>query len=382
MIYHDFGNTGACVSALGFGCMRLPMIERDGKAMVNDDLATPLMQEAFNLGINFFDTHWFYCNFDSQRAVGAALRSIPRDKVYISSKIRLDLVQVPEDFIKYLEITLEQMGLDYLDFYHFPALSYGRWTETILPMKLLDQVEKAKARGLMRHLSFSFHSDPDKMSEVIDSGAFSTMLGQYNLVDRRNEDVFAYAKSKGLGTMVMGPLMGGVLTDGGDTFLHKMKSDAATAAEMSLRFAWSLPSVDMVLSGISNVSQLRENVEYANRAADITAEERQALIDRAHELRELNDLYCTNCNYCAGCPQNIRIGGVFHMYLQHNIWGLTEVVKNRVASGSFGGGRRSGGGDAASPSACTECGVCVERCPQDIDIPAELKRVWGVLQNL
>ena len=383
MIYRDFGNTGIRASILGFGCMRLPMTEKNGQATVNDELAAPLMQEAVELGVNFFDTHWFYCNFDSQRAVGAALRSM-RDKVYISSKIRLDLVQAPEDFIKYLEITLEQMGLEYLDFYHFPAMSYGRWKETILPMKLLDQVEKAKSRGLMKHLSFSFHSDADKMPELIDSGAFATMLGQYNLVDRRNEDVFAYAKSKGLGTMVMGPLMGGVLTDGGDTFLHKMQSKAATAAEMSLRFAWSLPSVDIVLSGISNLAQLRENAEYAGRAGNITAEERQAFIDRAHELQELNDLYCTNCNYCAGCPENIRIGGVFHLYLQHNIWGLSEVVRKRVAAGSFGGGRRGGGGGepSALPNACTECGACVERCPQDINIPAELKRVWSVLQSL
>jgi predicted aldo/keto reductase-like oxidoreductase len=101
--------------------MRLPMIEKDGKSMVNDELAAPLMQKAVDLGVNFFDTHWFYCNFDSQRAVGAALRDV-RGKVYISSKIRLDLVQKPEDFIKYLEISLEQMGLEYLDFYHFPAM--------------------------------------------------------------------------------------------------------------------------------------------------------------------------------------------------------------------------------------------------------------------
>ena len=383
MIYRDFGNTGTKVSLLGFGCMRLPMTEKDGHSMVDDELTTPLIRKAFELGINFFDTHWFYCNFDSQRALGAAINSaaIPRDKVYVSSKIRLDFVQKPDDFVKYLEITLEQMALEYLDFYHFPAMSYGRWKETILPMKLLDQAEKAISKGLMRRLSFSFHSDADKMPELIDSGAFSTMLGQYNLVDRRNEDIFAYAKSKGLGTMVMGPLMGGVLTDGGDTFLRQMQSKAATAAEMSLRFAWSLPSVDMVLSGMSSLTQLQENVKYAERAGEISPEERQSLIDRAHELRELNDLYCTNCNYCAGCPENIRIGGGFHLYLQHNIWGLSKVVKKRVASGSFGG-RRQGGEASAPPSACTGCGACVERCPQNIDIPAELKRVWIVLQSL
>jgi predicted aldo/keto reductase-like oxidoreductase len=350
--------------------MRLPMTDKDGKSAVNDEAATPLLQKAVELGVNFFDTHWFYCNFDSQRAVGAALHSI-RDKVYISSKIRLDLIQKPEDFEEYLKRTLEQMRLEYLDFYHFPAMSYRAWQDKILPLNLIDQAEKAKSKGLMRHLSFSFHSDAGKMSELIDTGAFSSVLGQYNLVDRRNEDVFAYAKSKGLGTMVMGPLMGGVLTDGGKTFLDRMESKASSAAEMGLRFVWSLPSVDMVLSGMSTIQQLEENIEYANRAGTVSAEERQALIDRSHALKELNSLYCTNCNYCHGCPENIRIGRVFQLYLQHSIWGLTESVRKRI--GSIGG---------ADPSACSGCGACAERCPQKIDVPSELKRVWSALLEL
>ena len=367
MIYKDFGNTGIKVSVLGFGCMRLPMLDNT----VNDELATPLMQRAVELGVNFFDTHWFYCNFDSQRAVGAALRPM-RDRVYISSKIRLDLVKQPEDFIKYLEISLEQMGLEYLDFYHFPAMSYSRWKESILPMKLIDQAEKAKSHGLMRNLSFSFHSDTDKMRELIDTGAFATILGQYNLADRRNEHIFEYAKSRGLGTMVMGPLMGGVLTDGGRTFLAKMKSGADSAAEMALRFIWGLPSVDMILSGMSDLEQLEANISYANKAGNIPAGERQALIERSHELKELSDLYCTNCNYCHACPENIRIGRVFQLYLQHNIWGLDESVRKRI----------QGGINEADPSVCTGCGSCAEHCPQKIDVPAELKRVWSVLQNL
>ena len=164
MIYREFGKTGLRVSALGFGCMRLPMTERDGKSVVDDALAAPLMQRAVELGINFFDTHWFYCNYDSQRAVGAALGSI-RDKVYISSKIRLDLIDKPEDFIEYLKRSLDMMGLEYLDFYHFPAMSYLTWEKKVLGFKLIDQAEKAKSLGLMRHLSLSYHSDADKMSE-------------------------------------------------------------------------------------------------------------------------------------------------------------------------------------------------------------------------
>ena len=372
MIYKDFGNTGLKVSALGFGCMRLPMISRDGENMVDDELATPLLRRAVELGINFFDTHWFYCNFDSQRALGRALKDV-RDNVLLSSKIHLMLVQKTEDFDEYLNRSLEKMELDYLDFYHFPALSYKTWTEKVLGLKLLDRAEKAKSKGLIRHISFSFHSDADKMRELIDTGAFSTILGQYNLVDRRNEEIFAYAKENGLGTMVMGPLMGGVLTDGGQVFLDRMESKAASAAEMALAFAWSLPSVDMVLSGISDLKQLEENVQYAK--SSITEAERQVLIDRSHNLRELNDLYCTTCNYCAVCPEDIRIGRIFQLYIQHKVWGLSDSVrKRRTGESPFG--------LKADPAACTQCGACVKRCPQGIDIPKELKRIWPVLMKL
>ena len=374
MIYRELGTTGMRVSPLGFGCMRLPMREVNGSECVDDDLAGPLLRRAVELGINFFDTHWFYNNYDSQRALGAALGSL-RDKVFLSSKIHLMLVKRGEDYDDILSRALEKMQLEYLDCYHFPALSYNTWREKVLGLKLLDRAERAKARGLIRHISFSFHSDPEKIPELIDTGVFSTMLGQYNLVDRRNEEAFAYAKSKGVGTMVMGPLMGGVLTDGGQTFLDRMGSPLTSAAELGLRFVWSNPNIDLVLSGMSCLQQLEENVIFANRAADLTLNDHQALVEKSQALKDLNDLYCTSCNYCAVCPQNIRIGRIFQLYLQHSVWGLGEAVaRRRGEDGAFG--------LPATPEACTECGLCSTRCPQGINIPEELKRVWPVLQYL
>jgi hypothetical protein len=306
--------------------------------------------------------------------VGKALAAV-RDKVYISSKIMLSLVNKPEDYYEILNRALEQMGLEYLDFYHFPALSYKTFTEKILALKLIEQAESAKAKGLIRNISFSFHSDPDKIPEIIDTGAFSTMLAQYNLVDRRNEALFAYAKEKGLGTMVMGPLMGGVFSDGGQTFLDRLESKLSSPAELGMRFCWSLPGVDMVLSGISSLQQLEENVLYAQRANTITIEERQLLLDKSQSLKDLNDLYCTACNYCNVCPHEIRIGRVFQLYLQHNIWGLSDAVRRRRgADGSFG--------LKTTPNLCDACHACSKRCPQEIDIATELKRVWAVLQGL
>ena len=379
MVYRPLGNTGINVSALGFGCMRLPMTKENDKEIVNDELATPLLKRAVELGINFFDSHWFYCNYDSQRAVGKALKDI-RSKVYLSTKIPMWLVEKPEDFDDYLAKALDQMGLEYLDFYHLPYLNYRTWKDKILPLKLLDRAEKAKAKGLIRHLSFSFHGDADKMPELIDTGAFSTVMGQYNIVDRTSEELFAYAKDKGVGTIVMVPLMGGVLTDGGKTFMERMEYDKldhvpSTAAEMALRFTWSLPAVDMVLSGMTTLTQLEENVAYSLNADNIPQKERQALISRSNEVNTINDLFCTTCNYCHECPLEIKIDQIFQLYNQHNVWGLTDAVRTRRK-------QEPPFGLTADPASCTGCGVCVKRCPQNIDIPAELKRVWPVLMGL
>ena len=374
MIYRDFGNTGIKVSVLGFGCMRLPMTQRDGVEVVDDALVIPMLDKAVELGINYFDTAWLYCNQDSQRVVGAALQAV-RDKVYISTKPPLFLLKKPEDFDDYLVRSLERMGLEYIDFIHFHSLSYKLWQDIVLPLKLIDRAEQAKSKGLIRHLSFSFHSDEDRMVELIDTGAFSSVLGQYSLIDRRNENLFAYAKSKGVGTAVMGPLMGGNITDGDEALLALMESKASTAAEMGLRFAWGLPSVDMVLSGMSTMEQLIENAGYANGADSIHADERQALIDRSEAISKLNDLYCTYCQYCYVCPHGIRPGRIFHLYNRHHVWGLSSSVKRMLA-------HRSPLDKWAEPTVCTECGDCSARCPQKIDIPAEMKRVWPIIRDL
>lgn len=343
--------------------------------MVNDELAIPLLQRAVDLGINFFDTAWFYCAGDSQRAVGKALQKY-REDVYISTKLPLFLVEKREDFSDFLERSLEQMGLEYLDFNHFHALTYDTWKEKIIPLKLIDEAEKAKSKGLIKNLSFSFHGDADKMSELIDTGAFASVLGQYNLVDTKNEEVFSYAKSKGMGTSVMGPLMGGGLADGGQNLLEMMQSDASSASEMALRFVWGDPNVDVVLSGMHTLEQLEENVQYANNADTISAEERQSLLDRRQELSKLNDIYCTGCQYCDVCPEGVEPGRIFQLYIRHHVWKLDDVVRLHLAE------KRNLERERVDPPACTQCGACSKRCPQKIDIPKELKRVWPELEQL
>jgi predicted aldo/keto reductase-like oxidoreductase len=210
MVYNTFGNTGYKVSALGFGAMRLPMIEVKGEQVVDEDKAVPLMRRAIELGVNYIDSAPYYCEKHSEAAVGKAIKGF-RDKVYISTKNPIEN-NSGDDWMKRLENSLQKMDVDYIDFYHFWGIkleSFKSWQG--LEYGPIEAARKAKEQGLIKHISFSFHDDAKNMPEIIDSGLFESVLLQYNLLDRSNEDNIIYARSKGLGVVVMGPIGGGRL---------------------------------------------------------------------------------------------------------------------------------------------------------------------------
>ncbi len=374
MLYREYGKSGKKVSVLGFGVAKLPMTGSGEDARVNDELAIPIIRAAYDGGINYYDSAWNYLNGDSQRILGRALNDV-RDKVYYATKLPCWLVQERADFWKYLMTTLENMDTDYIDFYHLHGLDaelFARMRE----LKVIESAERALAKGYIRHLSFSFHDKPEVLRDIADTGLFDSVLCQYNLIDRSNEESMAFAADKGLGVAVMGPTGGGLLARGGQEFLARMGSDASSAAEMAFRFVWGNRSVSTALSGMDSVEQVKENLAYAEKADAISRAELDKLDKSAEELKKLNDLYCTRCDYCRECPQGIKIGSVFRMYINHKVWGFSDEAK--AAFAKLGEGSQSGN----SPDACVDCGACVSRCPQKIDIPAELKRVSGALRAL
>jgi hypothetical protein len=375
MTYREFGNTGKMVSALGMGCMRLPMTGDGDDAKVNDELAAPLLIAAYEAGINYFDTAWFYNNHDSQRAVGKALKGV-RDKVFYATKLPSWDVKEPADFDKFLSLALERMDTDYFDFYHFHGLNTERF-ETLKGLKCLESAEKALADGKIHHLSFSFHGKPEELRFFADTGLFSSFLCQYNLLDRSNEEAMEYAASKGLGIAAMGPLFGGSLGRGGPEFLRRMGSDADSAAELALRFVWGNASVGTAVSGMQTIEEIQQNARYAEKASQVTADEIEGFLRSSEELKKRADIPCPTCRYCKGCPVDIRPASVFELYLNHAIWGLTEDSKHHFDA--LGQEKQWYG---KHPDDCTECGECAPKCPQKIDIPAELKRVSAIMKAL
>ena len=370
MKYKLIGKTGIKLSRLGFGCMRFPEMMKDGKSVVNDELTFPLLRRAYELGINYFDTAWGYCNGDSQRAVGAALHDV-RDKVYISTKLPMWEAKKASDFDYLLDEALRRLDTDYIDFYHFHSVNITQW-QKIKELKLLDKMERAKADGKIRHISFSYHDVPELICELVDTEMFESLLCEYNLIDRVNEKSMHYAVEHGVGVNVMGPVGGGNITMGGDDLLHKFRTRAESAAELAFRFVLGNDDVTTALSGMSTMEMLEENVRYIERLDMLDDEERTALLTQNDAFLKLSKLYCTGCGYCEVCPKGIIPQETLRLYNRHAVWGLDEAVKKAWPEI---------GREHTHPSECVGCGLCAQKCPQKIEIPKMLKKAVAELDE-
>ncbi len=377
MIYRHIPRANVDISALGFGTMRFPMIGEGETAKVDDDKTYELVSRAYEKGVNYYDAAWGYCNFDGQRALGKALNSLGiRDKVYVSTKLPMWDIDSPDSFWWHLEEQLKRLDTDYIDFYHFHAMNRTYWEEKVLPYKLIDLAEKAKSQGLIKNLSFSFHDKRDLMDELINTDAFASMLVQYNLIDRSNEDGMAYAASRGMGVFVMGPVGGGNIAAAGQKFLDKFDTDAKNPVELAFRFVLGNPNVTCALSGMTNVSEIDENVNYAVSGTKVGKDEWAKLHITTDELTALSNRYCSGCNYCDVCPKGIKPSTVFKMYNNWKVWGLDAMAKKMYAQlGTTEEGPKH-------PKDCVGCGACAKKCPQNLDIPKEIAKMNEELETL
>ncbi len=375
MLYRPFGKTGIKISALGFGAMRLPMAwNKEGKGHVKTDEAVALLRRAFARGVNYVDTAYMYCEDESENIVGRALKDGWREKVYLSTKFPPHLAEKREDFRRILTEQLSKLDQEYIDFYHFHGIGKDQLRDKIDKFHLIDEAMKAKEEGLIRHLSFSFHDKPEEMIPIVDRGCFSSVLCQYNLLDRSNEDSIAYAKSKGLGVVVMGPVAGGRLKNPSEVFEKSVSDRAIKTPELALRFVLSNPNVDCALSGMETVQMVDENVAVASDETPLSSAEKAAIEKTADDLKKLADLYCTGCEYCMPCPQEVNISKCFEFMNYLKVYGLEDAARERYAQ--IGKPWIAKGKDA---SHCIECGECEKKCPQKLPIIRHLKETHAAL---
>jgi predicted aldo/keto reductase-like oxidoreductase len=373
MQYREFGKTGARISALGFGAMRLPYKVVDGKNVYDVEEGIKVIHHAFELGVNYIDSAPYYCDNQSEIIIGKALKGW-RDKVYVSTKNSIE-DSSGDRFRKMLEESLKKMDIDYIDFYHMWGIDWKTYEETIAvkdgPM---DAAIRAKEEGLIKHISFSFHDEPENMIKLIDTGNFESVLCQYNLLDRANEDAIAYAHEKGLGVVIMGPVAGGRLGGPSDVIRSLLPGKVTSSPEIALRFVISNPNVSCALSGMGSIQMVEENTKVASNEERLSSEELDAIKAAMEENKKLSELYCTGCNYCMPCPQGINIPLNFQFMNYHRVYKLTDYAKEQYSQ--IGTGRYK---DYRKAEECIECGLCEQKCPQKLEIRRQLKETAQAL---
>ncbi len=372
MIYREIGKLGIKISSLGFGSMRLPMKEgRDGREYVEEDKAVETMRRAFDLGVNYIDTAPYYCENQCEEVIGKALKG-RRDKVYVSTKSPIkDYKPTADEFTRWLEQSLKRLDVDYIDFYHFWGIGWDVYnTRMNIPHGPLEAAFKAKREGLIKHLSFSFHDVPENMIKLIDTGNFETVLCQYNLLDRKNEDAIAYAHEKGMGVFIMGPVGGGRLGEPSPVIQNMIPGGVKSTAEMALRFVLANPNVTCALSGMSDVSMVEENAAVAGIEGPLSSGEMAKVKAMMDENAKLADLYCTGCGYCLPCPENIRIPDILRLVNYNRIYGLKDYSVSEYADIKE---------EKRDAYYCSDCGKCMEACPQKLNVIEEIKKAAGLL---
>lgn len=381
MQYRSFGSLDFEVSALGFGAMRLPVKEGE----IDETEATRMIHYAVDHGVNFIDTAYVYHNGTSEGFVGKALKDGYREKIKLTTKLPSWDVKSKADFDRFLDEQLRRLDVDYLDFYLLHSMNKKRWIE-LRDLGILDWAEKAMADGYFRHLGFSFHDDTEAFKQIIDDYSWAMCLVQYNYMDINNQagrEGVQYAADKGVAVAVMEPLLGGNLASRPESVQTVWDKAATrrTPVEWALHWLWNQPEVSTVLSGMSTMEQVKENVAYAaaSRVGILTPEE-LALFDEARVIHEsLTAIPCTECGYCKPCPSGVDITENISLYNDAVKYEMLEACSKRYRWWENAYKTNPMFEEKIQAANCTSCGECEEKCPQSIPISRWMETIDDVL---
>jgi uncharacterized protein len=384
MRYRKMGKTNVDVSVLGFGAMRLPMVGAksgmdsfDPNIPINEVEAAKMIEYAFDRGINYFDTAYGYHAGKSETFLGKTLKP-HRSKVMIATKMPPWIVQKPEDFEKIFNEQLSKLGTDYIDFYQVHGLGSTTWSK-MKEMGILDFLDKLRSSGRIRYAGFSFHDEVKVFKEIVDSFDWSMCLVQYNFYDRiyqAGRDGIAYAASKGMGIVVMEPLRGGRLVDRIPPEVQSLWDSAKikrSPVEWAFQWVWNQQNITTVLSGVSSLKQIEENVKYAcDASANALSNDEILLIDKVRTAyRKMLKVDCTGCGYCMPCPNGVNIPQNFAMYNDTFMFKDSKDMNVFFYKNMLTPDQRASG--------CLSCYICEDLCPQKIKISEVLKDVHKVL---
>lgn len=370
MLYRKLGKTGVDVSILGFGCMRLPVID-EKPDVIDYDAAAEMLHYAIDHGVNYVDTAYFYHGASMGQAgqsepfVGEALSGGWRERVNLATKLPQQLCRQADDMERFLEEQLTRLKTDHLDFYLVHGLNGPAW-DKMQGFGVTDFLERAVADGRIKYPAFSFHGvaqDFVRICDEYEGWAFGQL--QYNYMDTEFQAGYSgllHAAEKGMGVVVMEPIKGGKLGDGMPAPLRKVfdaRPEGWSGAEWALRYVWNEPGVSLLLSGMSTMEQVVENISIAEKGlpGSLTDEQVAVYTQAADALRSRITADCTKCRYCMPCPNNVDIPDVLAALNNASMW----ETKGAWLTGYVG--------VTGKASNCTECQQCVDMCPQGLPIP-------------
>jgi uncharacterized protein len=378
MKYRNFGRLDWKPSALGFGCMRLPTADNQPTGSnIDEELAIGMIRHAIDKGVNYVDTAYPYHQGNSEIVVGKALRDGYREKVKLADKLPVWLVNEPDDFDKLLGEQLDKLSTDHIDFYLLHALTRKRWTDNVLKNDLLTKAQVALRDGRIRYLGFSFHDSYDVFEEIVKASDWSFCQIQYNYMDINNQagtKGLKLAARRGIGVVVMEPLMGGHLADPPAAVRAAMDevADRYTPADLALKWIWNQPEVSLVLSGMSTMEQVEENLRSADQSAADSFEvaEKKAIAGLRKNYRSGIAVPCTNCKYCMPCTHGVDIPANFEFFNHSYLYNDLAAAKFRYSI-YLTPSQRS--------DKCTACRECEDKCPQQIPISTWMPKVSELL---
>ncbi|MDD3153971.1 MAG: aldo/keto reductase [Victivallaceae bacterium] len=362
-----FRNTALTVPLLGFGMMRLP--QKNGG--IDSQMVRKMFDAAMKAGCNYFDTAYMYHGGDSEKIAGELLRKYPRDSYYLTSKMPSWIAGSEKGVERLFQEQLERCKTEYFDFYMLHALDATNW-ELSQKYRALDFLKEMKKQGKIRRLGFSFHDTPEVLQTIVKAHDWDFAQIQLNYLDwelYRSKEQYEILTKEGIPVIVMEPLRGGSLsslTPEATAILRKSAPEASNSA-WALRYVASLPNVLCVLSGMTLMEHLQDNLKTFSPLKPLSEPERKVLEEALAAYRKRLAVPCTACKYCIPCPVGVEIPRIFGIYNQYKINGNQWLFRNNYNAIPAD----------ARASECVSCGKCAKHCPQKINIPAMLHKIAG-----
>ena len=364
MIYKNFGKTGKKVSALGMGVSRF--LPEEYSTPAGMERCAEIIVKAWERGINYFDVAPAYCGWRAEEMLGMALKQM-KSSVHVTTKSSSTQDSTADALRRRLETSLKKLGLDKVTFYNmWGILNYDQYLDVIKPGGPYEGALKAKEEGLIEHIGFSSHCTGDEIEKILEDDLFEGMTIGYNAINfKYREKGLLAAQKKGLGVAIMNPLYGGVIPQNPQKFSFIKNSEDETLAQAALLFNASQDGISVVLSGMVTEQEIEENVACFTEMRKFSDEK---ILSIKRKIEKEFDTLCTGCNYCAGCPQGIKINQLMLAYNQYvltdnsvaefrkymnDVWRYTEEM-------AFN---------------CMKCGICEKKCTQHLPIIRRIEEI-------